>query len=357
MFDFGASPQTGLAAKSLCQVSFLVTNCAKRSASLDSEAVIKLYSPKLNKENSVARYQPTYQMHAAVTHSPQRQPRDYASFDLSPASGALGAEITGLDIKSLDDAAFAEFETALADHLVLFVRDQVLQPDDLTSFGSRFGELQSYPTSEPMPGHPEITEFRSEPDSQFNFGGAWHSDSMFMERPPKYTILYNIECPAVGGDTSFSNLYLAWDTLSEEMRAKLDGVKAINSSALSFLGLQQSSDRSKVSANYKDGSDKAWNTESVHPIARTHPVTGRKSLYVSDCYTVSFVGQSQEESLPTLRQLYRHSIIPDFTCRFKWRKGTLAIWDNRCCAHYAHNDYAGQVRAMWRTIVEGERPS
>ena len=301
-------------------------------------------------------YQPTYQMRPAVKHDAQQYPRDYTSFKVSPASGALGADVTGLDVTVMDDQAFAEFETALAEHLVLFVRGQDLDSDALKAFGSRFGTLKSYPTSDPMPGHPEITEFRSEPDSVFNFGGSWHSDSMFLECPPKYTILYNLECPAVGGDTSFANLYLAWETLPEELRTKLDGMQAVNSSRLSFLGLQQADDQAKVSAKYKSETDKAWNTETVHPVVRTHPVTGRKALYVSACYTAHFVGMSQEESLPTIRQLCQHAIIPDFTCRFRWQQGTLAIWDNRCCMHYAHNDYAGQVRAMRRTIVEGERP-
>jgi len=304
----------------------------------------------------MARYQQTYQLRAAVAHGPQLNPRNYEHFDIEPVCGALGAVVTRLDVKVMDESAFKEFETALAEHLVLFVRDQALEPEDLKQFGNRFGTLLSYPTSDPMPGQPEITAFRSKPETQYNFGGSWHSDSMFFERPPKHTILYNLECPAVGGDTSYSNLYLAWETLPDELKTKLSNVQAVNSSKLSYLGLPSLDDRSKASASYKSEDDEAWNTETVHPVARTHPVTGRKALYVCDCYTAHFVGETQEHSLPLLRQLFDHSIRADFTCRLRWRPGTLAIWDNRCCLHFAHNDYPGSVRSMWRTIVEGERP-
>ena len=301
-------------------------------------------------------YQQTYRMPPALTHPPQQHPKQYAGFTLRPSSGALGAEIADLNVTSMDAAVFAELEKALADHLVLFIRDQNLDAPALEAFARRFGKLTQYPTAEPMPGHPEITEFRSDPDTVFNFGGSWHTDSMFLECPPKYTILHNQECPAVGGDTSYANLYLAWDTLSEELRGELDSVMAVNSSALSFLGIANRAETVKTTVKYKAVDSPDWNIENAHPIARTHPVTGRKALYVSDCYTAKFVGKTQEESLPILRQLFEHVKSPDFTCRFKWQVDTLAIWDNRCCIHYAHNDYAGQVRVMRRVIVEGERP-
>ena len=301
-------------------------------------------------------YQQTFHYCPAQAHPPQQNPRQYRHFEVEPVSGALGAEVHGIDLTRINDDGFAEFETALIDHLVLFVREQDLEPRHLRAFGERFGTLLSYPTSEPMPGYPEITEFRSRPDTIYNFGGCWHSDSMFMEKPPRYTILHNLESPAVGGDTSFSNLYLAWDALDEELRQSLEDRRAINSSALSFTGVPTDQDPDAAPVRYQDASSEAWQREAVHPVARTHPVTGRKALYVCSLYTAHFVGETQAQSLPLLRELYAHSVRPDFTCRFRWQPGTLAIWDNRCCLHYPHNDYSGQTRAMRRLIVEGERP-
>ena len=302
------------------------------------------------------KYQQTYEYHPALVHPPQQNPKTYQHFEVRPVSGALGAEVFGLDTTRMRDSAVAEFEAALAEHIVLFVRDQNMSPEELRTFGANFGKLISYPTSEPMAGYPEITEFRSEADTRFNFGGPWHSDSMFMERPPKYTILYNTECPSVGGDTSFSNLYLAWDSLPDDLRKEMDGKMAVNSAALSYTGLPKGGAKNTTPANYKAGSSEVWSREVAHPIARTHPITGRKALYVSSSYTAHFVGMTQAQSLPTLRELCAHAVKPNFTCRFRWYRGTLAIWDNRCCLHFPHNDYAGQVRAMRRVIVEGERP-
>ena len=302
------------------------------------------------------KYQATSQYYPAVTHPPQQNPRHYTSFELTAASGALGADIIGLDVRAMDEFAFSEFEAALTDHLVVFVRDQDLDPEELLTFARRFGRTFSYPTSVPMAGFPDITEFRSEPDTVYNFGGSWHTDSMFLERPPKFTILYNLECPAVGGDTSYANLYLAWDTLPDGLRAEVDGKLAVNSSILGYLGMPKIDDPRANPVTYQQNSSDAWNIENAHPIARSHPVTGRKALYVCDGYTAHFVGATQQESLPVLRQLFDHAVLPNFTCRFKWAKGTLAIWDNRCAMHFPHNDYAGQTRAMRRVIVEGEKP-
>ena len=305
----------------------------------------------------MSEYRATFEYHPAVHHPPQQRPRAYSSFELSPASGALGAEISGLDVRCMDDTAFAEFEAALTDHIVLFVRDQTLEPVELRDFARRFGRPVSYPTSVPMADFPEITQFKSEPDTVYNFGGSWHSDSMFLERPPKFTILYNLECPAVGGDTSYTNLYLAWDTLPEDLRAEIDGKLAVNSSILGYLGIPVTDNPRDNPVTYRQQSSAAWNIENAHPVGRTHPVTGRKALYVCSGYTAHFEGQTQEESLPVLSRLFEHAVLPNFTCRFKWAEGTLAIWDNRCCMHFPHNDYQGQARAMRRVIVEGERPA
>ena len=300
-------------------------------------------------------YQTTYTIQRATVHPPQQAPGSYERIAVAPSSGALGAEITGVDVRRLDDVGFGEIERAFTDHLVLFIRDQDLDPDQLKTFARRFGPLIRWPYAKPMAGHPEITELRSEPDDVFNFGGSWHQDSMNYERPPKITMLYCVECPPVGGDTSYSNQYLAWEALSDELKANLVDRKAVNSAAKSYGGYSGSDDF-KAQTTTALVFDMAQEHEAEHPVAQTHPVTGRKALYVNDAFTARFADETEEDSLPLLRELWRHAITPEFTCRFRWQPGTLALWDNRCAMHYAHNDYPGFRRVMRRIVIEGDRP-
>ncbi len=300
-------------------------------------------------------YQATYSMPAAAGHPPQFQSRNYEHFRVTPNSGALGADVEGIDLRQAGDTAFAEIEQALADHLVLFIRGQDLEPKAQIAFAERLGPLMQYRYVEPMPGYPHLSELLTEPGDVYNFGGTWHSDTPQIERPPMYTMLYAVECPPVGGDTSYANQYMAWDTLSADMRRMLDTLHTVHSAALSFGGHYGSEEvQGKSTTQSAYAAD--LKIETAHPVGRTHPVTGRKALYVCSSYAAHFVGMSQEESLPLLRYLWAHSIQPDFTCRFRWRPGTLAIWDNRSCLHYAHNDYPGQRRLMRRIVIEGERP-
>jgi taurine dioxygenase len=300
-------------------------------------------------------YQQTYRLQPATAHAPQQSPARYTRMSVHPASGALGAEVTGVDLQTCDEATFAELERALTDHLALFVRDQALDPERQIALARRFGPPMHWPYAKPMPGYPEITELRQEPEDRYNFGGSWHQDSLNFERPPKITMLYGVECPEVGGDTSFANQYLAWDSLSEELKEKLKGLKAVNSAAKSYAGHAGSEavkDHTATPLTFTPDEDQ----EVEHPVAQTHPVTGRKALYVNNAFTARFSGMTETESLPLLRQLWEHAITPEFTCRFRWRPGTLAIWDNRCTMHYAHNDYAGCRRMMRRIPIEGARP-
>ena len=300
-------------------------------------------------------YQQTFQLQATTAHPPQQAPGSYERLTVAPISGALGADVTDVDLRSLDNITFGEVERALTDHLVLFVRDQDFAPDDLKAFGRRFGPLMRWPYADNLPGHPEITELRSEPDDKFNFGGSWHQDSLNYERPPKITMLYAVECPPVGGDTSYSNQYLAWAALPDDLRARLGQMKAVNSAAKSYGGHSGSDDvrdHSATPLTFQADQD----NETEHPVAQTHPVTGRQALYVNDAFTARFAGETEDESLPLLRELWRHAITPEFTCRFRWRPGTVALWDNRCCMHYAHNDYTGYRRVMHRIVIEGDRP-
>ncbi len=300
-------------------------------------------------------YQHTFVYQPAAAHDAQQHPRSFRHFSVAPLSGAMGAEIEGIDLRTASDEAIAEVEQALTDHLAIIIRDQQFEPAEQIAFARRLGRPFPWPFTKQMDGHPEISELLTEPSDRYNFGGTWHSDSCNFEQPPKFTMLYAVEIPPVGGDTSFSNQYLAWETLAPELRAQLETMKAVNSTELGY-GTESTSEEVVSHSATKIVYPKEFFSEVLHPVARTHPVTGRKALYVNDSFTASFEGQSQDESLPLLRKLWAHSIIPEFTCRFRWKKGSLAIWDNRCCMHYAHNDYRGQRRLMRRIVVEGERP-
>jgi len=303
-------------------------------------------------------YEPAYQMPAAVTHSPQQRPREFSHLSVRPLSGALGAEITGVELATLSESGFDEVNHALADHQVLTFPDQDLSMTAQASFASRFGRLMNYSFVKAVPGHPFITEIRSEPTDRFNFGGVWHTDSMNFERPPKITMLRCVETPVIGGDTSFASLYLAWDSLSAGLRKLLRNRRVVAATSLSYgtsteIGTDEFKQQISTPTQMEPGEE---DEEFDHPVARTHPETGRLALYLSRDYSARFSNMTREESLPLMRYLWEHAIQPSFTCRVSWKPGTLTMWDNRCCMHYAHNDYPGQVRLMRRTIVEGERP-
>ena len=304
-------------------------------------------------------YQPTYQMQRAARHAPQQNPGSYELIEVTPLSGALGARIEGVDLAILSDAGFAEIHRALTDHLVLTFPDQNLEPADEVAFARRFGPLMDYPFATTMADHPDVTELVSGPTDVYNFGGSWHSDSPNFERPPKITMLYCVTCPATGGDTSFANQYMAWDTLSDGMRRLLEGLTAMHSTSLAYgsashVFTPDVKSHTSTPTMLPQGAD---SEEFEHPVGRTHPDTGRKALYVCDSYAARFTRMTQDESLPLLRYLWAHASLPEFTCRIGWHPGTLTMWDNRCAMHYAHNDYPGQNRVMRRVIVEGERPS
>jgi taurine dioxygenase len=280
---------------------------------------------------------------------------NYNKITITPLSGAMGAEIGGVDLsQDLDNQTFNEIHQALLDNLVIVFHDQSLAPDDCKSFARRFGSLEPYPFVEGLSEHPEIFEIRKEPDEKKNFGGKWHSDMSFTKMPPMGTMLYALEVPSKGGDTMLTNLYLAYENLSDGMRQLLANMKAEYSAALKQSGGRvaiMNSTRFDV-ANL----DRAEET-SLHPLVRTHPQTGMKALYVSAGHLARFEGMTVEESKPILDFLREHASQPDFTCRVKYRKGTLALWDNRCTQHRALNDYHGERRVMHRlTIGSDEAP-
>jgi taurine dioxygenase len=268
-------------------------------------------------------------------------------------AGALGAEVRGLDLREpLDDARMAGIRRAWLEHLVLFFPDQPLDPDQFMAFAERLGRPVEYPFVAGLPGHPRIIEVKKLEHERTNFGGVWHSDTTYLERPPMASMLISREVPPYGGDTLFANMYLAYETLSDGLRRTLDGLRAVASSSKADVSRTR---EDLVRASGRDDARPAY--EAVHPVVRTHPETGRRALFVNVAHTVRFEGWTEEESAPLLDVLTRHLIRPEFGCRYAWRPNAIALWDNRCTQHNPVNDYHGFRRVMHRITLEGDRPA
>jgi taurine dioxygenase len=271
---------------------------------------------------------------------------------VTPIAGALGAEVEGVDLgRPLDAETVAGLRRALLDHLVLFFRDQELTPEALLAAARQFGTPVEYPFVKGIDGYPEVIEVAKLEHERVNFGGIWHSDTTYLETPPMGSLLLAREVPQAGGDTLFANMYLACETLSDGLRAVLAGLTAINSSAKADVSRTR---EDRVRSAPKHGADRVF--EAEHPVLRTHPETGRKALYVNVAHTLRFGGMTEAESAPLLGYLFRHQTKPEFTCRFRWRPGSLAFWDNRAAQHNPINDYHGYRRVMHRVTLAGDRP-
>ena len=276
--------------------------------------------------------------------------REYRHIEVRPIAGALGAEIEGVDAaRFLPDEIIAEIRRAFLDHLVIFLRNQKLTPQAQLAFARRFGEPMEYPQLKGLPECPLITPVVKLEHERVNFGGIWHSDTTYLERPPMASMLYAIEIPPYGGDTLFANQYFAYETLSDGYRRMLDGLIGISSS------LKADASRTREDRLRTAGVEhKALIAE--HPVVRTHPETGRKALYVNVGHTTHFKGLTEDESRPLLEFLFQHQVRPEFTCRFRWEPGSLAFWDNRCAQHNPVNDYQGFRRVMHRVTLAGNKP-
>ena len=270
-----------------------------------------------------------------------------------PIAPAIGAEIHGVDLAAdLPDATVAAIRQALLDHLVIFFRDQDITPAQQLAFARRFGRPVPYPMVEGIDGFPEVAPVLKLEHERVNFGGVWHSDTTYTPEPPMGAMLAARELPPAGGDTLFANQYLAWETLSDGLKAMLRPLRAVNSSAKASA---------QITRNRGDaggpGADAKTLKEAVHPVMRTHPETGRPALYVNAGHTTRFEGMTEAESAPILDYLFRHQIQAEFTCRFVWTPGALAFWDNRASQHYPLNDYHGHRRLMHRISIAGDRPA
>ena len=265
-------------------------------------------------------------------------------------SGALGAEILGVDLrKDLAEETVAAIRRAFLDHLVVFFHDQPLTPALFMAFARRMGKPIEYPQVKGIAGFPEVIEVKKLEHERQNFGGLWHSDTAYLENPPMGSMLLAREVPPYGGDTEFANQYAAYEALSEGMRKLLDGLVAVNAST------KADATRTREDRMKEQGLE-TRQFLAEHPVVRTHPETGRKALYVNVGHTVRFKDMTEEESAPLLEFLYRHQVRPELTCRFRWRVGSLAFWDNRCTQHNPLNDYHGQRRVMHRITLAGDKP-
>jgi len=279
-----------------------------------------------------------------------------ASLTVEPVAGALGATVTGIDLTEVTEAAqLDDLRRALADHLVIFLPEQELNLDDLERVTDLLGGRDVTPFVDPLEDRPYVIRVIKEPTDVLNFANAWHSDLSYLPAPPAYTLLHAWDVRDHGGDTVWSNQYLAYETLSHGLRATLDGLGAVHSAGLAY-GTGGLLDQVKELTSMAIAPSAEAYAEHVHPAVAVHPVTGRRALYVNPVYTTRFAGWTKDESQALLAHLYRHSINENFTCRLRWAVHTLAIWDNRCTMHNALNDYTGVRREMYRTSVKGTAP-
>jgi taurine dioxygenase len=263
-------------------------------------------------------------------------------------AGAIGAEIEGVRLlPDLPEQTIAEIRRIWLEHSVVFFRGQDLSPTAFAAFARRFGEVVHYPFLKGLEEAPEVIPVVKLEHETVNFGGLWHTDTAYLESPPMATMLIAREVPTYGGDTLFASGYAAYDALSDGMKRLLDPLRAVNSSSKA----EKTRTREDRAAH-----EPRKVLEAEHPVVRTHPETGRKALYVNGGHTLRFVGMTEEESAPILEYLFQHQARPEFTCRFRWEPGSIALWDNRCALHNPINDYHGQRRIMHRVTLAGDRP-
>ena len=283
---------------------------------------------------------------------------DYQHITVTPIAGALGAEIGNVDLAADNpQGVYDEIHRALLENLVIFFRDQDITPEQQLAFARRWGALHQHPFMKGMEQYPDILEIKKLPTDKRNFGGSWHSDQMFAPKPAMGTILLARETPDAGGDTMFANMYAAYDALSDSMKEMIGKMKAVSSgdnfkSAGGKSRKETAGDHSAMTVRDPAPAEKTIN---AHPVARTHPETGKKALYTGGHWRY-FEGMTEAESEPLMEYLREHSTRPEFTCRFRWQPGSIAFWDNRCTQHFAIDDYHGQTRTMHRITVCGDEP-
>jgi len=272
----------------------------------------------------------------------------YRRIEVDLLTPAIGAEIQGVDLsRPLDDQTYGEIHDAWMKHLVIFFRGQDLTLDQHKAFGRRFGALHIHPAAPGPEGHPEIFVVHTDKDSTFSEGNGWHSDVSCDAEPPMGSILRLHTLPATGGDTLFCNTYLVYDNLSASMKTHLEGLTAIHEGEQIFRGRYAEEGVDDSGKNYP---------RAEHPLIRTHPVTGRKCVYVNQAFTTGIKELRYTEARSVLDYLFEQIERPKYQCRFRWRKHSIAMWDNRCAQHYAMWDYCPHTRSGFRVTVKGDNP-
>ncbi|WP_430417065.1 TauD/TfdA dioxygenase family protein [Parasphingorhabdus sp.] len=267
-------------------------------------------------------------------------------FENSPMTPAIGAELSGINLsEDLDEHVIANIRQSLLDHKVIFFRDQHLTPEQLLRFASRFGELEIHPATPKDQPNPEILRIEHGPKSKGQ-ENMWHSDVTWRTEPSLGSVLSAVEIPAVGGDTLFANMNLAFENLPEDIRTKIVDMTAVHDIARVFA--------KRLGKKPEELHDKYPPVE--HPLVRTHPETGLPALYVNAAFTSQIVGMDRQESDSLLATLYRASANPEIQCRFRWSQGAIAFWDNRASQHFAASDYFPARRIMQRATIKGDRP-
>ncbi len=296
------------------------------------------------------------------------RPADNHHIEVLPLAAAMGAEIRGVSLTDLSEAAFAEVRAALFRHKMIYLRDQDLTHGQQEAFSARFGPFAEDAYTKGAPGHPNVQPLIKEAAQTLGvvFGAGWHTDSPFLAEPPAISMLYGVDIPPYGGDTIWANSALAYATLSDTMKALLAPLKVRMSMArvVETAHAYQAPDETplgRVAATKglpRLPDDIARKVEgSVHPLVRTHPVTGEKALYCDETYATGIEGLTPAEAEPLLAFLVGHITQPAFTCRLRWAPKTYVAWDNRICVHQAFNDYDGFRRELYRTTIAGEAPS
>jgi len=279
---------------------------------------------------------------------------------VTPLAPSMGAEITDIDLANyidrsanqIDSAVMADIKAAWLEHQLIVIRRQDITPEQQLRFAESLGAPDIYPFLQGLDGFPMITEVLKKETETVNFGGVWHSDTTYQSCPPMATVLYAKELPPIGGDTLFSNQYAAYEQLSDGLKRTIDPLRGVN-----IAGKKQVSATRSERVKEAGSGVNAEQMSGIHPVVRTHPETGRKSLFVNPAHTVSFDGWTEAESAGLLAFLFAHQIAPEFQCRLSWQVGDIAIWDNRCTLHYPLNDYHGYRRLLHRITLKGDRPA
>ncbi|HEX2591591.1 MAG TPA: TauD/TfdA family dioxygenase [Rhizomicrobium sp.] len=274
-----------------------------------------------------------------------------AALTISPLTPTIGAEIENIDLrKPLDAATQAALREALLEWKVLFFRDQDITTEQHLAFAGAFGALEVHPFAPHKPNYPEVLAITHGPGNKGK-ENAWHSDVTWRIEPSLGSVLRALEVPPVGGDTLFADMYAAYDGLSDAIKAEIEGKVAVHDFAHFRVAMRN--------RGLSDAEIEAFNKKYPmveHPVVRTHPETGRKCLYVNVAFTQHIVGLTLERSAELLKHLYAQAAIPEYQCRFRWQKNSIAFWDNRSSQHYAVSDYYPAVRQMERVTIIGDRP-